>query len=575
VINSDGPNPHPAAMLQTVIVRQRLRFLLGTSLVLTMVLNWSLFCLSFPDASRQAASMGTMLLAVVLVWTQIFLVIALLSMRRRLFQAAVAILVVGFGIPDYFIGMAKISINLVLIALYQTNPYEAAGMISTALIYRIVALLILAAAVIWLSNCWRALSWHQLRTEVLFTAPFGLMLATTAAAFAISPRLAAESVVSYLPIGGITQARTTLLNAARIGDRSKNRIDLGRLAATIAADQSDGLIVVVVVGETARAKSFHLNGYPRNTNPQLGRVDGLINFTDAWACQTLTIKALPCLMTRSTVANLEQTLGTESSFISVFKRAGFHTAWLSTEPDWTITNANYLVLTALFREADQTHFARFINKFNKNRLRRGGDFSAHLLLPRLDALLEQGTGGPLLVVLNTFGSHFPYVREYLADGPFQPVCDGTAECDNLQHVINAYDNTIFHTDQFLGQIIQRLQHRRALFLYVSDHGESLGEDGYFLHGHGFEDFAEIVRNDKYVAERHIPMLWWASQSFLADPTAAQRFQHLAAKREDRVSHDNIFHSVIDCAGIESSAVYPELSLCSPDPVPDYMTAFRR
>jgi glucan phosphoethanolaminetransferase (alkaline phosphatase superfamily) len=280
-------------------------------------------------------------------------------------------------------------------------------------------------------------------------------------------------------------------------------------------------------------------------------------------------------MTRSTVANLEQTLGTESSFISVFKRAGFHTAWLSTEPDWTITNGNYLVLTALFREADQTHFARFINKFNKNRLRRGVDFSAHSLLPHLDALLEQDTGEPLLVVLNTFGSHFPYVREYLADGPFQPVCDGTAECDNLQHVINAYDNTIFHTDQFLGQIIQRLQHRRALFLYVSDHGESLGEDGYFLHGHGFEDFAEIVRNDKYVAERHIPMLWWASQSFLADPTAAQRFQQLAAKRQDRVSHDNIFHSVIDCAGIESAAVYPDLSLCSPDPVPDYMTAFRR
>ena len=133
-ISSDGPNRHPAAMLRTVIVRQRLRFLLGTSLVLTMVLNWNLFRLSFPDASKDAASMGTMLLAVVLVWTQIFLVIALLSMRRRLFQAAVAILVVGFGIPDYFIGMAKISINLVLIALYQTNPDEAAGMISTALI---------------------------------------------------------------------------------------------------------------------------------------------------------------------------------------------------------------------------------------------------------------------------------------------------------------------------------------------------------------------------------------------------------------------------------------------------------
>ena len=553
----------------------RLHLLLGTSLVLTLALNWSLFALSFPEAPAEAASVAALLVAVVLVWTQIFLIIALLSVRRRLFQYAVAILFVGFGIAEHFVGMAKISINLMLVALYQSNTDEATGMISAALLYRVVALTVLAAVVIWLSNSWRGMSWYRLHSEVLVSVPFGLMLAITAVAFAISPRFAMESVASYLPIGGITQARTTLINAALMNERNNNRIDLGELSATIAADQSDGLVVVVVVGETARARSFSLNGYERDTNPRLGRIEGLTSFTDAWACQTLTIKALPCLMTRSTVADLEQTLGTESSFISVFNRAGFRTAWLSTEPDWTIIDANYVIPTSIFREADVTRFSSFINRWNKNRLRRRSGFSSHSLLPDLDTLLEQDEDEPLLVVLNAFGSHFPYIREYLGAGPFQPVCDGTAECDNLQHVINAYDNTIDHTDQFLDQIIQRLQNRRALFLYVSDHGESLGEDGYFLHGHGFEDFADIVRNDKYAAERHIPMLWWASPSFLADSTAGQRFRYLTAKRGDRVSHDNIFHSIIDCAGIESAAVYPWLSLCGSEPVPDYMTAFAR
>ncbi len=521
------------------------------------------------------ASVGAMLVAVVLVWTQIFLIIALLFMHRRLFQAAIVILFAGFGIADHFVGMAKVSINLMLVSLAQANLFETVSMINAALMYRIGVLIALAAGVIWLSNSCRAMSWHQLRSEVLATAPFGLMLASTVAAFAISPRFAMESVSSYLPIGGITQARTVLINTALIKERNKTRIDLGKLPATIDVEQSDSLIVVVVVGETARAKSFSLNGYERNTNPQLSRVEGLISFTDAWACQTVTIKALPCLMTRSTVADLEQTLGTESSFISVFNRAGFRSAWLSTEPDWTIIDASYVVPTAIFREADQTHFASFINRWNKNRLRRGSGFSSLSLLPHLDALLEQDTDEPLLVVLNSFGSHFPYIREYLTAGSFQPVCDGTAECDNVQHVINAYDNTIHHTDLFLNQVIERLRDRRALFLYVSDHGESLGEDGRFLHGHGSEDFAEIVRNGLYTAERHIPMLWWASSSFLADSTAAQRMKYLAAKSEDRVSHDNIFHSIIDCAGIESAAVYPQLSLCNSEPVPDYMTTFAR
>lgn len=94
-------------------------------------------------------------------------------------------------------------------------------------------------------------------------------------------------------------------------------------------------------------------------------------------------------------------------------------------------------------------------------------------------------------------------------------------------------------------------------------------NGLFAHGHAEKTYFDAVRDNQIPQERHIPMLWWASSQFLGDPANAGRFHHLRAKELDLVSHDNVFHSVLDCAGIESATVDKSLSLCRPEPVPDY------
>ncbi|CAG1016439.1 partial Kdo(2)-lipid A phosphoethanolamine 7''-transferase, partial [Anaerolineales bacterium] len=272
------------------------------------------------------------------------------------------------------------------------------------------------------------------------------------------------------------------------------------------------------------------------------------------------------------------TLGTETSFISVFNHLGYHTAWLTTEPDWSYLDSGYDMISQLALETKEQRFSWMVSKDNLKQNRQKKDFADEVLLQDFDRLLAQHR--KLLVVFNTFGSHYPYQREYIRGeyAPFQPTCTTVEECDNFDHLENAYDNTIVYTDYFLSEVIRRLKGRRALFLYMSDHGESIAEDssghrigrtGVFAHGHGSDRFVELIRDGSFDEQRRVPMLLWASDSFLADPAANHRFENLRAKVNDVVSHDNVFHSIIDCAGIRSEAVDSKLSLCGREPVPRY------
>lgn len=157
-----------------------------------------------------------------------------------------------------------------------------------------------------------------------------------------------------------------------------------------------------------------------------------------------------------------------------------------------------------------------------------------------------------LAVFHMISSHFPYQWMYPNEfRHYVPTCPASAldplECTR-DELINSYDNTIVFADSFLSKTINVLRDKNAILVYVSDHGEYLGEHGRYLHGQGTED-AEI---------RHVPMIWWASDRFIK--SNPDKIRSMRSKLHVKLSHDNIFHSVLDCAGIDSPVIDKSLSI---------------
>jgi lipid A ethanolaminephosphotransferase len=178
-------------------------------------------------------------------------------------------------------------------------------------------------------------------------------------------------------------------------------------------------------------------------------------------------------------------------------------------------------------------------------------------LQGLDALL-QGNTGDLLIVLHQQGSHGPsyYKRTPRAFKPFLPECDrdNVQDCER-QTIINAYDNTIVYTDHVLARLIDLLETQAypTAMLYVSDHGESLGEYNIYLHG-----LPHAIAPNQ---QTHIPMIFWASPDFFKakkiDPVL------LAASRANPYSHENLFHSLLGLLEVQTALYQPSLDLFSP------------
>lgn len=136
---------------------------------------------------------------------------------------------------------------------------------------------------------------------------------------------------------------------------------------------------------------------------------------------------------------------------------------------------------------------------------------------------------------------------------FLPECtkDNVQDCDR-QSIINAYDNTIVYTDHVLAKLIDLLkaQQYSTAMLYVSDHGESLGENNIYLHG---MPYAIAPRQ-----QTHVPMIFWASGNFLKEKSIDGAM--LAQRSSDRLSHDNLFHSLLGLFHVTTELYRPELDL---------------
>lgn len=353
----------------------------------------------------------------------------------------------------------------------------------------------------------------------------------------------ANSLPFFSPVDAIYAA-----HSARKAQKNyrKNYANVVRLSQqykyTMAPDLQD-LFVLVIVGETARGDRFSLNGYARNTNPRLSSIENLYSFANFSSCDTITIRAMKCIFSRVNAATRSQPIN-ESAFTDVFKSLGFGVDIYSLQGMTDIYN--YL------------GYDKLVSKYAVLKNSQIGAKDAAMLPLLATALAKQQ--GNQLVVMHTLGSHQTYHDRTTPDQQmFQPICSNAdVQACPLDALNNAYDNTIVATDAFIHAATQMLRGRKAVLLYVSDHGESLGEGGIYYHGLP----ADVAPRQQF----HVPMLVWLSPPLLETPSGRSMATQLSGlNKAGAYSHDNFFHSVLGCAGISSSdgGMDSGLNLCGP------------
>jgi lipid A ethanolaminephosphotransferase len=297
-------------------------------------------------------------------------------------------------------------------------------------------------------------------------------------------------------------------------------------------------IGIMAIGETARADHFALNGYDRPTNPALSQIADLITFKNASSCGTSTAFSVPCMFSFLNRADYTPDLANEqSNVIDALKLAGINVIWIE-------NNSGCKGVCDRLPKADQRASST------------GEEAQDNYLLQQLDEIIPT-LKADTLIVLHMLGSHGPaYYKRYPADqATFTPYCsNNTPQNCESQQIINAYDNTILYTDKILAGIIERLQkvqaNNESFMLYASDHGESLGENGVYLHALPYAIAPK--------AQTHIPMLWWMSPDYAnARSLTVNQFKALQDKE---VSHDFLSHTLLGAFNVQTSVYQPNLDL---------------
>jgi len=312
--------------------------------------------------------------------------------------------------------------------------------------------------------------------------------------------------------------------------------------ATIIKDGKLPKLVIMVVGEAARADHFSLNGYKRETNPKLKNAT-IINFENFYSCGTSTAESVPCMFSVYPRKQFSYKRGINTeNVLDVLK----HTNEIALL--WRDNNSDSKgVATRILYEDYRTP--------ERNSVCIEGECRDIGMLVGLDEFIQKHSGKDILIVLHQMGNHGPayYKRYTKAYEKYTPVCktNQLQECKR-QEIVNAYDNALSYTDDFLARTIDFLKqydkNRSTAMLYMADHGESLGENGIYLHGLPY-----FIAPD---AQKHVGALFWFGKAWQNDLNVA----HLQAHHKETYSHDNLFHTLLGLFNVQTEVYDKELDM---------------
>lgn len=344
------------------------------------------------------------------------------------------------------------------------------------------------------------------------------------------------------PANVLWSAGRVLVADARGAARPRQAIGLDATRGPSWSGRSRPLVLVLVVGETARAANWGLNGYARQTTPRLATLP-VVNFPDVVACGTSTEVSLPCMFAPVGRRDYDaDRIRGQESLLHVLARAGATIDWRDNQSGCKGVCEGLPADTVAARAPDRCQGERCLDEG---------------LIDDLDQRLARAAGTEVWV-LHMLGNHGPsYFRRYpAAFARHTPACadDDLSRC-GVDEIVNAYDNALLYTDHVLATAIERLSaHADAVdsaLLYVSDHGESLGERGLFLHGAPYAIAPDV--------QTHVPMVAWASGGFehAAGLKAGCLRPALQAAAGRTVRHDHLFHTVLGLLDVRTSLHEPD------------------
>lgn len=537
----DHPTRQPRSILSLVIVASTWLATIGN-----LVLWRNLIAL--PDLSGWHKGLFVCAFALIIASVVTFL-LSLLAWRYTL-KPLISLLLLLTGFSTHYMWMYGIVVDTPMVVnVFQTDVREARDQMSWQLMLTVTALA--GLPLIWL---WR---------QTIKPAPFKQQLQRNMVLFVGSALLAFVSLqLVFQDFASLMRNHTQLryqinpLNSIyalldlTVIPSDKPQGPLQPIGQDAHIDRLDGKpdqrppLLVFVLGETARSQNFSLNGYAKQTNPLLAK-ENVTSFRNVASCGTSTAESVPCMFSHLGRSEFKNRNAEFENLLDVLQRAGYAVLWIDNQSGCK----------------DQCDRIPNINTSDLNVPEHceGGECRDTVMLTRIEAELaklpaERRTRGTV-VVMHQMGSHGPaYFKRTPAEfKPFKPECTDTSlsQCDRAQ-VVNAYDNTIVFTDYFLSRVIawlksQEKTHTPAM-LYVSDHGESLGEKNMYLHG--------LPYSVAPPEQTTVPMITWLSPGFEQLSRVSTRC--LQNQRDKPLSHDNLFHSVLGLMAVKTSIYQREL-----------------
>ena len=449
----------------------------------------------------------------------------------------IAILIAA-GVAQHFMLTYGVVMDTAMLAnTVQTDPREVRDLLGWAIVGNVLLVAGLPALLIAIVPVRRTRWWPQLwRNLALFALALAVALVASFAMYSrLAPLVRNNMHLRYIvnPIAGFTSAASVALRPLLHKNRALVPITAGAALGPSHGAGRKPPLVVVVVGETARADHFSLNGYPRDTNPELAKA-GVLSFRDVRSCGTDTRDSLPCMLSPLAKSAFEKRKGEHENLLDLLQAVGLAVLWIDNQSGCKDVCARV-----------PTAFTSDLPRADAERLCSGGECLDDALLVGLDErvarLPEERRRNGTVLFLHQMGSHGPayYKRSAPERKRFMPECTDTSlsRCPH-DELVNAYDNTIVETDHVLAATIAWLQRQAAdratALVYMSDHGESLGELGIFLHGLPYAFAPEV--------QKRVPFIAWLGADF-----AAERGIDLACMRgrlDVPYSHDHLYHTVL-------------------------------
>ncbi|RAY64629.1 MCR-9 family phosphoethanolamine--lipid A transferase [Enterobacter kobei] len=318
---------------------------------------------------------------------------------------------------------------------------------------------------------------------------------------------------------------------------------LGNDAKRVVAHEKPTLMFLVI-GETARSQNFSMNGYSRDTNAFTSKSGGVISFKNMHSCGTATAISVPCMFSNMNRTEYDSKKASNSeNFLDIVQKTGVSLLWK--ENDGGCKGVCSRIPTVEIKPSDNP------------KLCDGKTCHDEVMLENLDDEIAKMLGDKL-VAFHIIGSHGPtyYLRYPAEHRHFMPEC-ARSDIENCtqEQLVNTYDNTLRYTDYVLAEMIEKLKNYsdqyNTVLLYVSDHGESLGESGLYLHGTPYK-----LAPDQ---QTHIPMQVWMSPGFIAGKHINMScLENNAAKKS--YSHDNLFSSILGLWDVSTSVYNPDRDL---------------